>query len=258
MKLQNNSFLHRLTPGSKILTFCSLFLLLSNPAKAQELEGFSIVPVESLTGTATEVLVDLGSGSVETGAIEYTLDPELESNVIFNYDLKRITFNSNLLLSFPLLETLQDTPLKVNVVQTAIMPDVVSSTDGIFGEEPTYNKNGTATVTQNLLPSQTSTITGFTKFEPPTLEDDPIFVEFANNLQFFGEKEINTGSFDLNLEVTTSLLLPLEEERMHGRRRRPIPMPRPGIPEPSTILATTTALGGLLILKKKSSSRAKS
>lgn len=90
------------------------------PAYAVPLNGGVVDFYQSFTGSLAPVTVDLGSGPVSTGLISYNLDGTNPSaqQFVFNFSTLTTTAQLDLLVNFPLLQTLGASPLTIHISES--------------------------------------------------------------------------------------------------------------------------------------------
>jgi hypothetical protein len=80
------------------------------------------LPMTSLEGTWSGIMVDLGSGPQPSGLIHFSLEGTKSSTTIFDFDTSVITYDMNLLLTFPLQQSLMLDPVSLHLVETGPLP----------------------------------------------------------------------------------------------------------------------------------------
>jgi hypothetical protein len=98
----------------------SLICVGPSPAFAVPLNGGVVDFYQSFTGSLSPVEVDLGSGPVSTGLISYSLDATNPSAQQFGFNFSSLTATAqlDLVVNFPLLQTLGAPPLKIQIVES--------------------------------------------------------------------------------------------------------------------------------------------
>jgi hypothetical protein len=94
---------------------------------------------QSFDGTLSPIEVDLGSGPISTGQISYALDLAQPAAQQFSYDFDSLTATASLdlLVNFPLLTSLGQSPLHINIFETG--PIVSGVPDLAVGDNQPLN-----------------------------------------------------------------------------------------------------------------------
>lgn len=98
----------------------SLICVGPSPAFAVPLNGGVVDFYQFFTGTLSPVEVDVGSGPVSTGLISYTLDTTNPSaqQFAFNFSSLTTTAQLDLIVNFPLLQTVGAPPVRIHIAES--------------------------------------------------------------------------------------------------------------------------------------------
>jgi hypothetical protein len=192
-----------------------------------QLVGSNLFRVDEYSGTTSGVLVDLGSGPVDTGLISFSLDPAGNSFEFVDWDNKTDTWHLEMLINFPLLQTLGLTPFKMTIDETGAIdsiPDVPIGDNVSFSFSSHLTGGGTV---------QDGPFSGFT------------FSNFNDWTINVSGNTVGTGSGNnVNLQKGKGNT----NSQHEGTIKQPNKDPQPtsgsgagattGVPEPSTIVLT--------------------
>ncbi len=176
-------------------------LLVPSHAKTLSQNGISVtgtadMPLETFIGSSYGVYIDLGDGKglQESGNFSYSLNPSLVSNGFLDFDSGTYLYNLNLLVTFPLQESMGADPVKISVLQEGSIPDFIvleqSRVSGVgkvivTGSDPGY-------ILQPLLPPQPTFSHSTGIFLDP---DDPVHFLFEK-ASFKGGGTVSEGLFN--------------------------------------------------------------
>jgi hypothetical protein len=79
--------------------------------------GMESIPINALAGVTSGISINLGSGSQPSGDIQFVLDSSRTGSVLLNFDSGRMTFDFNILATFPLQASIGAAPVPLHIVE---------------------------------------------------------------------------------------------------------------------------------------------
>jgi hypothetical protein len=103
-----------------LATLPAALVIFQKPVNAVNLTGRVTDFYHSFNGTLSAVELDLGSGLVSTGEISYSLDLTNPSEQRFTFDFDTMTATAELdfLVTFPLLQSLNQSPIRIHISES--------------------------------------------------------------------------------------------------------------------------------------------
>ncbi len=74
-------------------------------------------------GSGDSALINIGGETISSGDINFELDSSKSNTILFDFNIRTITLDINLLINSPLLQSIGEPPAPINLVEIATLPD---------------------------------------------------------------------------------------------------------------------------------------
>jgi len=236
-----------------LTTLPAALVIFQKPVNAVNLKGKVTNFYHSFNGTLSAVELNLGSGLVSTGEISYSLDLTNPSEQKFTFDFDTMTATAELdfLITFPLLQSLNQSPIKIHISESG--PIISGVPDLPVGDGQSLQFR--ALLIGGGVVNDSSIFSGL---EYKNLNDTTINYNNSINIAPGGTINQNNdseGDIDVNIEGTIQQpgSNPSITVGTGGASTKPVP----GVPEPSIILGSAMGLGLGSFFKKEYSRKQK-